>query len=437
MQKLYLKAISIVSFLLLIVAPCSAQMRKVRHHADAADWKLLGTGRMVDGWVTPGLNPEYGSEYDPADYAFDVEVYESVATPGKYKLASPWTSDKFPFLSKNENKEAHDIIIDATDPNFVEVAAQVSGFVNVDKTRTNYSNPFYIGCAGTYYKTEEGYSKEDITNYNYNSTLKDGVITIVSPRFGKAASGNYFGYNWQGEYATVITLPSAAPSEQWVAAGKATYTDGFIVPGYLKGVPADHSWTVDVEESSEQAGLYRLVNPYTADNCPLAVYNENTTPTYIKIDASDPELVVIEPQYSGFSNKFNGGDMINFFVGNDAGVYVASGVSKDDLKKMSSFEGKADVFKDGVITIKEPLYGKDAAFEFGYKWTKGDVVLNYPATITFAKETGVKGIEVNGLQNSTEAVYDLQGVRVQNTAKPGLYIVRKGGKTFKMLRHLK
>lgn len=437
MQKLYLKAISIVSFLLLIVAPCSAQMRKVRHHADVADWKLLGTGRMVDGWVTPGLNPEKGSEYDPADYAFEVEVYESVATPGKYKLASPWTSDKFPFLSKNENKEAHDIIIDATDPNFVEVAAQVSGFVNVDKTRTNYSNPFYIGCAGTYFKTEEGYSKEDITNYNYNSTLKDGVITIVSPRFGKAASGNYFGYNWQGEYATVITLPAAAPAEQWVAAGKATYTDGFIVPGYLKGVPADHSWTVDVEESSEQAGLYRLVNPYTAENCPLAVYNENTTPTYIKIDASDPELVVIEPQYSGFSNKFNGGDMINFFVGNDAGVYVADGITKDDLKKMSSFEGKADVFKDGVITIKEPLYGKDAAFEFGYKWTKGDVVLNYPATIVIAKETGVKGIEINGLQNSTEAVYDLQGMRVQNTAKPGLYIVRKGGKTFKMLRHLK
>lgn len=437
MQKFYLKAISIVSFLLLIVAPCSAQMRKVRQHADVADWKLLGTGRMVDGWVTPGLNPEKGSEYDPADYAFDVEVYESVATPGKYKLASPWTSDKFPFLSKNENKEAHDIIIDATDPNFVEVAAQVSGFVNVDKTRTNYSNPFYIGCAGTYFKTEEGYSKEDITNYNYNSTLKDGVITIVSPRFGKAASSNDFGYNWQGEYATVITLPSAAPSEQWVAAGKATYTDGFIVPGYLKGVPADHSWTVDVEESTEQAGVYRLVNPYTADNCPLAVYNENTTPTYIKIDASDPELVVIEPQYSGFSNKFNGGDMINFFVGNDAGVYVASGVSKDDLKKMSSFEGKADVFKDGVITIKEPLYGKDAAFEFGYKWTKGDVVLNYPATIVFAKETGVKGIEVNAQHNSAEAVYDLQGVRVQNTAKPGLYIVRKGGKTFKMLRHLK
>lgn len=437
MQNLYLKAISIVSFLLLIVTPCSAQMRKVRHHADVADWKLLGTGRMVDGWVTPGLNPEYGSEYDPADYAFDVEVYESVATPGKYKLASPWTSDKFPFLSKNENKEAHDIIIDATDPNFVEVAAQVSGFVNVDKTRTNYSNPFYIGCAGTYFKTEEGYSKEDITNYNYNSTLKDGVITIVSPRFGMAASGNDFGYNWQGEYATVITLPAAAPAEQWVAAGKATYTDGFIVPGYLKGVPADHSWTVDVEESSEQAGLYRLVNPYTADNCPLAVYNENTTPTYIKIDASDPELVVIEPQYSGFSNKFNGGDMINFFVGNDAGVYVANGVSKDDLKKMSSFEGKADVFKDGVITIKEPLYGKDAAFEFGYKWTKGDVVLNYPATITFAKETGVKGIEVNAQHNDAEAVYDLQGVRVQNTAKPGLYIVRKGGKTFKMLRHLK
>ena len=437
MQKFYLRAISIVSFLLLIVAPCSAQMRKVRQHADVADWKLLGTGRMVDGWVTPGLNPEKGSEYDPADYAFDVEVYESVATPGKYKLASPWTSDKFPFLSKNENKEAHDIIIDATDPNFVEVAAQVSGFVNVDKTRVNYSDPFYIGCAGSYFKTEEGYSKGEITSYGFNSTLKDGVITIVSPRFGKTASGNDFGYNWQGDYATVITLPSAAPAEQWVAAGKATYTDGFIVPGYLKGVPAVHSWTVDVEESSEQAGLYRLVNPYTADNCPLAVYNENTTPTYIKIDASDPELVVIEPQYSGFSNKFNGGDMINFFVGNDAGVYVANGVSKDDLKKMSSFEGKADVFKDGVITIKEPLYGKDAAFEFGYKWTKGDVVLNYPATITFAKETGVKGIEVNAQHNGAEAVYDLQGVRVQNTAKPGLYIVRKGGKTFKMLRHSK
>lgn len=417
---------------LCLSAQASAQgMNKVSARKGGAEtsWKYLGKGTMVDGWVVPGLAPTKGEELNPTDYAFSVEVYESATTAHVYKLASPWTSLSFPFLDKNENKEAHDIVIDASNPDFVKVEPQVSGFVNVDKTRTNFSDPFYIGNAGCYFNEEEGYSESEIIQYHFNSTLKDGVLTIVSPRFGKAAKGASYGYNWQGEYNTVITLPSEQPVEQWKSAGKASFTDGFLSPGFTSNAD-DYTWDVEVEESTTTAGLYRLVNPYSATGCPLASKNLDGAPAYVRIDASDPDIVVVQPQYAGFK-AVHSGETINFYIGNDAGIYVADGVSKSDLKASASFASKIDKMVDGVITIKKPLFGKNATSEFGYEWTDGDgQTITQSAVIQFQVASSIGNVASD--DNAKAEYYNLQGIRVANPQKGCIYIVKKGGKASKV-----
>lgn len=422
-----------LGFCLCLSAQASAQgMNKVAARKSGAEttWKYLGKGTMIDGWVVPGLAPTIGEELNPTDYAFSVEVYESTETAHVYKLASPWTSSSFPFLDKNENKEAHDLVIDASKPEFVRVEPQVSGFVNVDKTRANFSDPFYIGNAGCYFNEEEGYSESEIIQYNYNSTFKNGVITIVSPRFGKAAKGATYGYNWQGEYSTVITLPTEQPSEQWKSAGKASFTDGFLSPGFSSNAD-DYTWTVDVEESTTTAGLYRLVNPYSATGCPLVSKNLDNTPAYVRIDASDPDIVVIQPQYTGFK-AVHSNETINFYIGNDAGIYVADGISKADLKASSLFASKIDKMENGVITIKKPLFGKNATSEFGYEWTGADgQAITVAATIQFQTPSSIDTVVTD--DNAKAEYYNLQGIRITNPQKGSIYIVKKGAKASKVV----
>lgn len=410
-------------------------MVKVKKHSaplkEEGAWIYLGEAQMQDGWVTPGLGATIGDELNPADYAFNVKVYESAETPHLYKLISPYTSEAFPFLSKNENTEAHDILIDATRADFVRVEAQESGFVNVDKSRVNFSDPFYIGNAGCYFNEEEGYDEDEIIEYGFNSTFKDGVITITSPRFGKAPKGAAFGYNWQSEQPTIIILPSEQPAEQWKAAGQAMFTDGFVSPGYSMDGEA-YSWKVDVEESTTTAGLYRLVNPYTTEGSPLADMSADNAPAYVRIDASDPDIVVIEPQYSGFK-AYSGDELISFYIGNDAGFYVASGVTKEMLKGSDSMAGKLDKMVDGVITIGTPLFGKDAYNEFGYQWTLGGETVNTAARIDFNNTDGIKGVSDAQTEGRT-LYYNLQGQRVNLLQEGQVYVQKKGNSTTKIFK---
>lgn len=123
--------------------PVPLKMKKL-HASQPSEWVLLGTGSMIDAWVTPGLKYPEG-DLDYTKYPFEVQVYESTATPGMYRIASPWTSDNFPFKNLNKNTTPHDLIINATNPDFVQIEPQEAGFVHAaDVHSSNYSDPFYI-----------------------------------------------------------------------------------------------------------------------------------------------------------------------------------------------------------------------------------------------------------------------------------------------------
>ena len=385
--------------------------------SEDSEWRSLGKGTFVDGWVTPGINAP--ADYtDPTPYAFEVEVMESTATPGIYKMVSPYTSEAFPFLSRNTNTTPCDIIIDATNPDFVQVEPQNSGFV-CDKLTSNMTDPFYISVQGTYYYME-GNDIPDIISYGYASTLKDGVITFHRPCFGRGPSYSQQGYLWQGGYDGSLTLPAQTPSPGgWVSLGNATFTDGFILPGWNENY-SNMSWPVEIQEKEDQPGLYRLINPYTVEACPLL--KDNFTKdgnTFILIDATDPDAVLIAPQRSGF-NGYAQGVAKDYYIGNLTGYLNAvENWSVTDLKQY--LPQRLDKMADGIITITHPEFGFNANTDFGYNWTD----IECTAVIALPGAAGIADIEAEATEAEAE-YFNLQGIRIAQP-QPGVPCIRRTG----------
>lgn len=403
-----------------------------------ADWTLLGTGTMADGWVVPALTLSPGEFYNPADYIFDVLVYEKADTPGMYKIASPYTSQAFPFLSLNGNTSTpYDIVIDATDPEFVLVQPQISGFEhnNPGAKANRYAVPYYISNAAAYF-LEDGNSRNDIIAYGYASTFDaaTGKITINYPQYGhNTTSGLDMGYNCGKTQPdpTVITLPSAAPGASWQLAGEGHFVDGFIHPGYF-GDPKGHGWAVEVYTKEDAPDLYMIKNPYTTETSSLSgLHSGAVTDVMVKIDASDPAMVLIEPQYSGF-NGYMEGQVVPYYIGNTAGYYFSEGTSLSDLQYLN--EDSKDTMTNGVITIKKCYFGTDATSNFGYCWVDEDEnPLVYPAKIylPWSTETPEEADDPDAVttittDDSRTVIFNLQGMKVNSAVESlphGIYII--------------
>lgn len=423
MKQFYLTFVTAVS----ILANASAYAAPAQD--SAGEWKALGKGQYTDGWVTPGIYAP-ASYTDPSAYIFEVDVMESTATPGIYKIVSPYTSEAFPFLDKNTNTTPCDIIIDATNPDFVRIEPQNSGFVCSTIT-VNFTNPFFICNAGSYFEAE-GNAEADIISFGYASTLRDGVIEIVNPRFGKSADVNAQGYEWQGGYNGRLVLPAGGePAGSWNSLGECTYEDGFILAGWYMENPAEHVWNVPIEESVETPGLYRLIAPYTVAGNPMLNANTNTSNAYILVDATDPDNVLITPQYSGFTG-YTGGSDKTYYIGNTTGSLIAEGLwTKEEIKQY--LPNRLDKMADGIITITDPLFGYNATPDgFGYQWTGADdKPLGYPAKIYMPGAwSGIADIATDA--DAAPVYYNLQGVRVDNPAPGAVYIRRTGNKSKKI-----
>lgn len=339
------------------------------------EWDYLGTGTMVDGWVIPALTEGEYEYNDPRDYEFEVEIFESSSTPGVYKISSPYTSEKFPFLNLNGNKDvAYDIVIDASDPEFVLVDPQISGFEhnNPGNKADRYAVPYYISHAAKNF-LDKGTSRSTIIDFGYGSTFdtEKGVITITSPQYGhEREDGTLDMGHGAGDFdavPTIITLPQPAPEPEWEVTGKATFVDGFLYYGFFGENPKGHGWEVDVMTKSDEPGKYMLVDPYTAEGSPYKDINSanDAEPVKILIDATDPKLVMIEPQYTGLQIKDTSVD--SFYIGDLAGWYFAYGYSKAVIQSALEDDEKSTL-ENGVITVNVPLFGYDAEDEFGYQW---------------------------------------------------------------------
>ena len=130
------------------------------------------------------------------------------------------------------------------------------------------------------------------------------------------------------------------PNAGWESLGYVKYTDGYICAWW--GVEA-LTYSVEIQESSETPGYYRLVNPY-GEAYPYnepGDYDANFN-SYLYIDASNPSQVYIP--YCESTMNWGYGDLAFSSL---AGNMLEGGMSDSEIEE----EGAWGSLKDGEITF--------------------------------------------------------------------------------------
>lgn len=159
----------------------------------------------------------------------------------------------------------------------------------------------------------------------------------------------------------------------WEDFGRAEFIDGWCCAAFNYGdgkTYEDFPWVVPVERNKQNPNLIRLVNPYNQPGDNIVSYNDfnaDKSTNYVVIDVTDPEYIIIEPQYSGLTWTDPTGNFPyagkEWYIGNVAGFYQSTGAA---TKEQVVDKGLNDVMTDGEIIINLPLFGYDG--EFGYNW---------------------------------------------------------------------
>lgn len=207
----------------------------------------------------------------------------------------------------------------------------------------------------------------------------------------------------------------------WKSIGKAKYTEGLFRGAFGGEWPAD-AYEVDIEEKIDQPGYFRLKDPYA--NHPFVLSKEMSTINheghnhYLYINATNHELVYVEPSVIGFMVNENYGDsyassMANFFVYSD---------------KVAGNENYFGKLADNIITMpdKSMLLGF-SEYNSAMPLTVGKgVKVELPADYTAA----IGSIEADADAEAPVEYFNLQGMKI---AKPeaGFVIVRQGSKVTK------
>lgn len=109
---------------------------------------------------------------------------------------------------------------------------------------------------------------ENFTTYNLGLTVDE---EFTSPYILNA---------WEGAF-------TFADGEEWITIGNCQYTDDMCGP--LFSNPC-FTWSVEIQEYYDTAGLYRLVNPYGCAASPFKNYCK-LSENYVVVNATDPSKV--------------------------------------------------------------------------------------------------------------------------------------------------
>lgn len=105
-------------------------------------WQSIGEADFTDDIVAPGWywegTPSSDPNADNSQYLGHIETYkvaveENKETPGLYRLVNPYAAEGWKYTVNNLHQSSdckHFMVIDATDPNAVEIVPSYPGFVN-------------------------------------------------------------------------------------------------------------------------------------------------------------------------------------------------------------------------------------------------------------------------------------------------------------------
>lgn len=164
-----------------------------------------------------------------------------------------------------------------------------------------------------------------------------------------------------------VTGGGGSGQAEWKTVCQAEFIDGWITPMWKwkdkNGNPISYTqmgWLVEAQESTTTPGVYRLKNCYLSEDCAINYVdeNKNTSPASIIIDASNPNNVIINPQYSGVTLGFNAVTGANantdYFIANEAGTAMTyDGATADQIIAA----GVNTKMEDGLVHVSTCLIG--------------------------------------------------------------------------------
>lgn len=172
---------------------------------------------------------------------------------------------------------------------------------------------------------------------------------------------------------------------EWRKAGTAQLIDAWITACWSlttgsgeKVTYEDLGWEIDVLESVKEPKVYALVHPWCDDDWVFRNKNFIDDGIFTKVnlilDCTDPECVLVKPQYSGYTMKAGSADGMTedyvYNVANEGGYAVAEeGLTKDQVKA----QGLNDKIEGNVIVIKHPMVDFDERGWLSYKEDSGIV----------------------------------------------------------------
>lgn len=389
-------------------------------------WTSLGMGK----YKASSLAALYGASTDPVD----IEVFEANEQPGIYKFVGLW-----PDMTDNGS-----MIVDATDPDFVIVHEQPTGFVD------EYDGMTYIVSVVARYL--EKYDKETIAAALSDQviTMTDGVISFPEDAFqyrwpdasakdspfGTDPESYYLGESNVGGYALLpgATVVEPDPNEGWTTLGMATLMDGWVLPCYGIDQTDSANWyEVELQQNNDDENVYRLVDPYHGES-PVASQNHTNSVGYIQFDVTNPARVRFATDvYSGFVNskgqKIYCSNTFNWLT-----LYFdLYDLTEEDVLEELGEDYQFSTFENGIVTIPSVLgedgYENEACFgtsanieDNGYGWIdENENRINMEAKIFFPGVDGIRELSPAS-EKQADVYYNLSGQRVAKPATPGLYI---------------
>ena len=232
----------------------------------------------------------------------------------------------------------------------------------------------------------EGIEISQSGSVNIPSTA-NGLCSIVAVGYGEGES----------QEVAYTSFEFSAGTDRWMSLGTALYTEDLMTTLYKVDNP---TYEVEIQENSENPGVYRLVNPY-GEAYP---YNEpgdwdDSQNHYLVINAQDPEGVFIDQQKMGL-NWGDGALIISSLAAN----YLGQGAILEEVKA----KGVCGSLADGVITfpVKSLLCTLESETSFYYGNINGAFKVVLPeAAATVQTQATTKSVKAPGVQSTGKKAF--------------------------------
>jgi hypothetical protein len=252
--------------------------------------------------------------------------------------------------------------------------------------------------------------------FTYDMSDDSNKETLIM--VGLNTDGELVAYDWDTYYFI------SRDADNWVSAGQAKFTDGFLPTFFNFDV---ETLDVEIERNTVRPDYIRIVNPYANHSKAATSYFHAKHNHYIYIDAENPDIIFIDESPIGFDFGYGlvrVSSFTRYFL--DAGY---------DLDECIELELGGIIDENNVITFPdEALLVSMLGYDNGdwYTISEDDNTFKLALPEGFALSAGVNSVS---LDNSLEPIsyYNLQGQRLANPAEGQLVIRRQGANVSKVI----